>query len=167
MRPLRRIMWIMRYVALAVAIAWAIVAVIYWLDLFEPNANILDSHVSPGITGPYIISMMLILLSVPYALALALVAIGETLATRRWTWRALLPILAFCGIALAIWLNATDYRFVLAYTLEHNYGWSTNALVIVPEIAVGLACGVGAVLLFIYAWVIAPHSREQAFPATA
>ena len=79
-----------------------------------------------------------------------------------------MPILAFCGIALAIWLKVTPYQDVLAYTLEHNYGWSTNnALVIVPEIAVALACGVGALLQVTYAWVIAPRAREQAFSATA
>lgn len=127
---------IFRYAGLLFAPLWAYIAVVYTLDAFNPNANILDTHVDPGITGMFVLAVLILLLTVPLAALTALLAFVESLVARRWVWSALLPTLAVGFVPLAFWVNTSSS---LAYQIQQSYGWSGSDWFFVKECCVALA----------------------------
>jgi hypothetical protein len=150
---------IIRYAPLLFVPLWAYIAVVYALDAFNPNANILDTHVDPGITGAFVQAVLFFLLTVPLAALTALLAFVERLVARRWAWRALLPTLAVGFIPLALWVNTSTS---LAYQIQQSYGWSGSDWLFFRECCVAVAFTWAVVVEVIIFFAFAPERRRNA-----
>lgn len=150
---------IIRYAALLFAPLWAYIAVVYALDAFNPNANILDSHFDLGITGMYLLAVLIVLLTVPLAAITALLAFVERLVARRWAWHALLPALAVGFVLLAVWVETSNS---LAYQMQQVYGWSSSYYwFFVRECCVALAFTLAVIVEGTIIFRLAPERRRS------
>jgi hypothetical protein len=148
-----------RYASLLFAPLWAYIAIVYALDAFNPDANILDTHVDPGFTGMFVLALFIFLLTVPLAALTALLAFVEMLVARRWAWRALLPTLPVGFVLLALWVNTSSTS--LAFQMRQSYGWSPSYWYFVYECCVAIAFTAAVIVEVIIFFRFAPERRRS------